>query len=213
MTDGVRTAYLEAAGLVPALLRDPAVAAAWDQASALEQFSVGGLAGHLARQAIRTPGVLADRARAGEPISLLDHYVQSGWVGADLDSEDNVRIRDEGQREAVEGPEPLANRVDEAIQELRQVLPAEPADRVVFLPWGPWSLTLDDFLVTRMMEIAVHSDDLAVSVGIETPPLPDSVLERVLDLLLRVAVHRRGAIPVLRALSRSERAPATVSAF
>ncbi len=29
------------------------------------------------------------------------------------------------------------------------------------MAWWRWTLTFDDLLVTRMMEIAVHSDDLA----------------------------------------------------
>ena len=76
-----------------------------------------------------------------------------------------------------------------------------------------WGLRLDDLLVTRMMEIAVHSDDLAVSVGIATPQLPAQVLDPVLKLLADLAVRRHGAVALLRALSRSERAPATISAF
>jgi hypothetical protein len=79
--------------------------------------------------------------------------------------------------------------------------------------WGPWSLMLDDILTTRMMELAVHSDDLAVSVGIATPALPQSAVDTVIDLLSRLAVRRHGPTAVLRALSRAERAPATIAAF
>jgi len=35
----------------------------------------------------------------------------------------------------------------------------------------------------------------------------------VLDLLCRLAVHRHGAVAVLRALSRAERAPASIAAL
>jgi hypothetical protein len=74
-------------------------------------------------------------------------------------------------------------------------------------------MMLDDMLVTRMMELAVHSDDLAVSVGIDTPVLPPSAVEVVIDLLSRLAVRRHGPTAVLRALSRAERAPDTIAAF
>jgi hypothetical protein len=97
--------------------------------------------------------------------------------------------------------------------ELAAVLPTEPGDRVVFLPWGPWSLRLDDFLITRMMELAVHSDDLAYSVDTDTPELPDAVLEPVLGLLTALAVRRHGQPAVLRALSRAERAPDRINAI
>ena len=59
----------------------------------------------------------------------------------------------------------------------------------------------------------MHSDDLAASVGVETPELPPSVVEPVVELLARLAVHRHGATAVIRTLSRAERAPATISAF
>jgi hypothetical protein len=75
------------------------------------------------------------------------------------------------------------------------------------------ALTVDDFLTTRMMEIAVHSDDLAVSVGIDTPESPVRVLHPVYDLLFVLALRRYGHSAILRALSRSERAPATVAAI
>jgi hypothetical protein len=84
---------------------------------------------------------------------------------------------------------------------------------VVLIPWQGWALTLDDFLVTRTMEIVVHSDDLAASLEIESPRLPEQVLEPVLTLLTRLAVRRHGQRAVVTALSRSERAPATISAF
>lgn len=103
--------------------------------------------------------------------------------------------------------------VTEALAELRRRLPTEPADRLVRAPWMTWSLTLDDFLLTRMLEISVHCDDLAVSVGVPTPPLPAAVTQPVLDLLCRLAVRRHGSTAVLRALSRAERAPATIAAI
>ena len=43
----------------------------------------------------------------------------------------------------------------------------------MLIPWQGWSLTAHDFLVTRLMEIVVHSDDLAASVGLPTPEFPD----------------------------------------
>ena len=36
------------------------------------------------------------------------------------------------------------------------------------MPWWDWSLSMDDFLLTRMIEMMVHSDDLAVSLGVDT---------------------------------------------
>ncbi|MBX6748384.1 MAG: maleylpyruvate isomerase N-terminal domain-containing protein [Micromonosporaceae bacterium] len=208
-----RDDFLSAADVAVSLLGDPAVAARWGEPSALAKLSVGGLAAHLARQVTRVVDVLDAPVPAGPAIPVIDHYRQATWVGADLDSEANVGIRDRSEQEAEAGASAVLTGTTEALAELRRRLPAEPADRLVGVPWMGWALTLDDFLLTRMLEITVHGDDLAVSVGVATPPLPASVTEPVLDLLCRLAVHRHGVIAVLRALSRAERAPATIAAL
>jgi hypothetical protein len=58
----------------------------------------------------------------------------------------------------------------------------------------------------------VHSDDLAVSVDVEPPPLPEHVLGPVLALLVGISLHRHGQAAVVRGLSRRERA-GNISAF
>ncbi|MET8912303.1 maleylpyruvate isomerase N-terminal domain-containing protein [Micromonospora sp. NPDC004551] len=209
----IRTAYLTAARSAAALLAEPAVATRWDTPSALAEFRVGGLAGHLAFQVLAVPGVLAEPVPPGEPIGLLDHYARGTWIGAAVDDEVNVGIRSSGERVAADGPDALRATVDSTVDRLAAALALEPAGRVVHLARGPWSLTLDDYLTTRLMELAVHSDDLAVSVGVPTPELPAEVLDPVLALLTRLAVRRHGQPAVLRALSRAERAPASVTAF
>jgi hypothetical protein len=208
-----RDAFVQAAASAAALLRDPAVAASWDSPSVLREFSVAGLAGHLARQVLAVPRVLARPVPADRPVSLLDHYARVSWVDAGLDDEANVDIRRGGEGEAADGAAALAAKTGTTIEALRSALPAEPAGRLVRPSWVSWTLTLDDFLITRMMEIAVHSDDLALSVGVATPALPPAVLDPVLDLLTRLAARRHGPTAVLRALSRSERAPDTIAAF
>ncbi|MFI6481649.1 maleylpyruvate isomerase N-terminal domain-containing protein [Nonomuraea sp. NPDC050663] len=209
----IRESYLLAANSAVSLLGDPAVAAAWHKPSALTEFSVGGLAAHLANQLVRVEDVLAADRNGGELIPVLQHFVRSPWVQAGLDHESNVSVRQGGEKVASEGPETLTARVTQLLGRLTRDVPAQEPERVVFLPWAGWSLDLDDFLLTRMMEIVVHSDDLAASVGISTPELPAEVIEPVVDLLAKLAVYRHGPTAVIRALSRTERAPATISAF
>ena len=81
------------------------------------------------------------------------------------------------------------------------------------IPWQGWSLSGEDWLTTRLMEIVVHSDDLAASVGVAPPAWSPEVLAPVLGLLTGVAVERHGQDAVVRALSRPQRAPSSVSAF
>jgi hypothetical protein len=195
------------------LIGDPAVARSWDTPSALRKFRVGGLAGHLAGQITQVPPVLDAARPETEPISLLDHYARSTWTDGDIDSELNTGIRLAGEQLAAEGVAALHARAHAAVADLRRRLPAEPADRMIQLPWGPWALRLDDYLTTRVLELAVHCDDLAVSVGVQTPVFPPPTMQTVLDLLCRWAAARHGETALLRAFSRAERAPARIAAL
>ena len=211
MAGDIRQAYLEAADAAVELLREPEVAERWDEPSALDRLSVGGLAAHLATQIVRVSEALEEPGE--DPIDLLENYRRSPWVLQDPDHESNANVRKRSEEAADRGPAEVAARAADLLGRLRAALAAEPRDRVVRLPWSGWSLRLDDFLLTRMMELVVHSDDLAVSVGVDTPEPPPSVAGPVVDLLSRLAVQRHGVTAVVRALSRKERAPATISAF
>ncbi|MCX5208018.1 maleylpyruvate isomerase N-terminal domain-containing protein [Kitasatospora sp. NBC_00240] len=217
-TDGmsaVRRAYLETARTARDLLAEPAVAAAWHAPGALDLMTVGDLAGHLAGQTFLVPQVLAEPVPAAHraPLPLLDYYAAVRWIGSAPDHPVNLRIRRAGAEAGAEGPQALAARTTATVDALRRTLPAEPPDRLVHLPRGPWTLRLDDFLVSRMMELAVHTDDLAFSVGLPTPPIPAAGLDTVIRLLTRLSVRRHGPTALLRTLARAERAPATVAAF
>jgi hypothetical protein len=209
----IRRAYLDAATSAAALVTDPAVVVAWSAPSSLALMSVGGLAAHLASQVVSAARTLDGPPPDVEAVTLTEHYARVKWLGADLDQEANVAIRNGSESAAGNGPDQVAAAAAEALAALSTRLMDQPIDQRVRVPSGPWSLTLDDFLVTRMMEIAVHSDDLAASVGIRTPELPESVTTPVLDLLVRLSARRHGPTAVLRALSRSERAPESISAF
>lgn len=208
-----RDAYLAAASTVAPLVRDDAVAAAWHRPSALDEFTVRGLAGHLASQVLMVGAALKAVESELPPVSLTDHYAGVSWIDAPLDADFNVAIRDGGERAAAEGPEALAAAVEAAVDEQRHALPEVSPERRILVPSGQWTLLVDDFVVTRAMEIAVHSDDLAVSAGISAPPLSDDTLAPVLDLLTRLSVRRHGQRAVLAALTRRERAPQSIIAF
>ena len=205
--------FVTAAATVADLLARPEVPAAWDQPSALPAWTVSGLAGHLGDQAPLVVRLLHAEESDQEPITLDEHYRRAAWVGAAVDDEVNVDIRAAGERDAAEGRDALLTRVREALDALPPVLAATRPDRAVLIPWQGWAVRRDDFLTIRMMEIAVHSDDLAASVGVDAPALPDAVLGPVLGLLTRLAVRRHGQSAVLTALSRAERAPAAINAF
>jgi len=71
-------------------------------------------------------------------------------------------------------------------------------------------LTLDDFCRTRMIEVLLHLDDLAVSVGEERPETDPEGAAIVIDITLGIARHLNGDWGVLYALTRGERSPGGV---
>ena len=212
---GVAEGFLVAAQSAVTLLAERVVAGRWDEPSALADMSVGGLATHLGQQvAMVREALLAARPEAEEePIPLLEHYTRSAWARGSHDDEANVSIRSNAEEDARSGPAARTEAVQAALDDVARLLAEEAEPRVVRMPWWRWSLRFDDFLVTRMMELTVHSDDLAVSVGVDPPLLPPSVLEPVLSLLVGVSVLRHGQPAVVRALARAERAPASIAAF
>ena len=131
-------------------------------------------------------------------------------MSASPDDPSNDRSTDDA--EAALGAAALADRSAEALETARRLLAAGTARDVVLIPWQGWSLRRDDFLLTRMLEIVVHADDLAQSVGLRTPEFPAEVFAPVRDLLVRLAVERYGQSAVISALTRSERTEA-ISAF
>lgn len=209
----MRQNYLAVADVAAKLLADPAVADAWDRPSALARYTVSGLAGHLAGQVNVVAKVLDGPAPDSEPISLLDYFLQSRWINADPDGDVHGRIRDGGAEYAAAGPRTLAAQTTEWLDRLHRELPGQPEQRVVQFPWGPPSLCLDDLLTNRMMELVVHLDDLAVSVGVPTPEVPVPATDTVIGILSTLAARRHGAMPIVRALTRVERAPATIAAL
>ncbi|OLZ64249.1 hypothetical protein AV521_36350 [Streptomyces sp. IMTB 2501] len=214
-------AYLGAAEEALALLEAPEVATAWEQPSVLAKMTVGGLAGHLAYQILSVSPVLQvcvnstlqESPPQAAPIPLLEHYARAAWIDAPLDGEVNAGIRAKGEGIAAQGASWLAKLARTSFVEQRTKLAECSGDQAVFMPQTGWALCLDDFLVTRMLELAVHTDDLAVSVGLAVPQLPEDAFDPVLVLLARLAARRHGQAALLRALTRVERAPTAINAI
>jgi hypothetical protein len=183
----------------------------WLLPSALPKMSIGALACHLGRQVVRAAELLPMPAD-GSPLESADaHYQRAAWVMS-ISPDDPANDRSTDDAEAALGATALADRSTKALETARRLIAAGTARDVVSIPWQGWSLRRDDFFLTRMLEIVVHTDDLALSVGIRTPEFPAEVFAPVRDLLVRLAVKRHGQSAVISALTRRERTQ-MISAF
>ncbi|MGO8687704.1 MAG: maleylpyruvate isomerase N-terminal domain-containing protein [Candidatus Dormibacteria bacterium] len=199
--DGTRAAFLAAAGVARDVAGHPGVTLRWEEPSALAEMTVGALVAHLARAVTNVDRLLNAPEPAGEePRSAAAYFVP---VGPDRDAEINVRVRATSAEEAVVGHRAVMGQMDRALERLRARLEGEPEGRLVKA--RDEVLGLDDYLRTRLIEIALHTDDLCVSLGRETPALPG--IGVAIEALVEVAALRHGELAVLRALARRERDP------
>ena len=212
MEHSLRSPFAGAVDIASELVLRPEVSARWAAESACADMSVGALARHLVSQWFNAVHLLS--APAGDaPITARQHYERAAWVHSGPDDDANVDIRQGSEELAAEGPEAMRALVATLAPELSDVLASLPRDGLGPIPWQGWSLTEHDFLVTRLMEIVVHSDDLAASVDVATPEFPAEVVAPVLDLLTDVSVRRHGSTAVVRTLARPQRAAGSISAF
>lgn len=203
----VRDLVIEVIDTAAELIASDEVAARWDEPSALSGMTVGALAAHLVRAAGATLAYLDRTDPAARPDSAL--LTPVSYFHAAIDSPIHERIKEVSASEAAAGPQELAARCQRVASELRIRLAAEPEDRLV-AALGDRMLSLDDFCRTRLIEVLLHLDDLAASIGV---PCPETNVEGrtiVVDILVGVARMKHGDREVLRALARDERRAADV---
>lgn len=203
----IRRLLCESADATAPLLGVPALTDRFDQPSALAEFPVRGLAGHLMRALTVVEGYLDAPAPASATpaVTAAGYYAAAlGRDTADVGSDLNRTIRQRGLESAPQSPGGFPAAWAEASARLRARLSAEPEGRLVAV-FGGMVLDLDDYLVTRLVELTVHGDDLAVSLGAAPPPLPPEATALVIATLVEVARLRHGDVAVVRALTRRER--------
>jgi len=151
----------------------------WEQPSAVDGWSVSDLIAHF--------GLVADSivAAAGEStrepaLTVSDYLLSYAEVADGIDA----RTREVGNARdgAIEFVAKMATKADES---LRSAISADP---VVAARRGPirWS----DFLATRCIELAVHSDDLRRSL-IDVSPATERSCEKLAVRALAVVLEKR----------------------
>lgn len=196
-----RLTFLAAASEARAVLVLAEVEERWQQEFALAGMTIGALAAHLARAVSTVQTYLATHVHGGvEPMSAAAYV--AGLYSPDAGSELNVGIRARAAEGAQQGVRALIEAFDASVSQLRHTLATEPDDRLVEVR-SRLILPLDEYLATRVLELTLHTDDLCVSLGRQTPAL--SGMAQTIALLVEVAELRHGEVAVLHALARRER--------
>lgn len=205
--------FLVTAQVAEDLVASEAVADRWEEPSALSGYTVGGLAAHLARAVLTVSRYLDRPAAPGEPVDAAGYFLHALGTHDPHASAFHEQVRARAVAEAAEGPAALVARLRDARHRVADRLATiEPEFRIAAL--DEVVLTVEDYLDTRLVELVVHLDDLAVSVDREVPDgVPREAYTTVAAILARIAVERAGPVATIRSLARRERHPDAVRAF
>ena len=205
--------YLAGTAVVRTAVASEAVGVAWDAPSVLEEQTVGGLAGHLAR----TGGwLVGDYLEGGPPPAGDPAFADAGDYYARLldsfDADDHAAIRRRGADLAAGGQQSIVAVLDERLPLLPAAFAALDEEATVAV-YGGLTMRVRDYLVSRIVEQVVHLDDLARSLGVPAWPVPPTAVDLTLAVGIDVARRRRGDAAVLRALYRAGEADGVLPAL
>lgn len=196
-------AFLRAADSARTLLDHPDLAAHWDGPSSLEAMTTAELCGHLTR-AVKLVSSYLDQPGTQPPVDAPGYFLSfQSPVPPDLGSDSATAIRSRGGEAAAGGLEVLRQTWDEARQSLSQRLALEDGRRLLAVLGS--TMSVDDYLVTRTVELVIHADDLAAGLGAPTPEFDDEVLQVVVSCLWDIARRRSQPMDIIRAMARVER--------
>jgi uncharacterized protein (TIGR03083 family) len=209
----IAEAFLRAADHFVELLDDPATAKRWEEASALEDLSVGGLVAHVVQGMVWLERLLDAPAPTGVAVIGLGEYITGFKVatGDDFQSEIHRYVRNMAEHGAARPSGDTRRRFGDVLTRLGAKLTGEAPDRLLDMrPTFPTAMRLDDRVRLEIVEFVVHGDDLAVSIGREDVDPPPEAVTIALATLLEAPRRRHGDRAVVRALARRERAAADV---
>lgn len=200
--------FLAAADTVRPLLDLPELADRWEEQSALERMSIGALAAHLSRAVTVVPTYLDEPGTPPFRDPAAYFLTVAEQLNTDLDSEVSVVVRSRAEAAAEPGLKAVVAQWDAARSAVADRVTSETKDEGISVLGG--SMKVGDYLVTRVVELVIHGDDLAVSLGQEPPQHCREVYETVVSCLVEIATRRSSPQDVIRAMSRVERARADV---
>jgi hypothetical protein len=199
----MRETFLATVDSARALLDHPALPQRWNDPSALERMTIGALTAHLSRAVKLVPRYLDTPAEP--PYRDAPGYFLSfaGQIDTDLDSEIAVAVRSRAEEESAAGLSAVLIGWDTARRELDTRLTPETEERGISVLGS--SMRVADYLVTRTVELVIHSDDLAASLGVDPPDFEGEAFSAVISCLIEMAARRSSPLALIRAMTRVER--------
>lgn len=202
--DHLRDLFLESAMCAASLLGRSEVADRWTEASVLPEFTIFGLAGHLLRGIRTVEKYLDGPDPVGASINAAG-YFDSIAITSDMSSSLNRDVRLRGEEEAKNGNQAVAIEAYAVTERLGARLATEAVDRRIQV-LGGLVISLDEYLRTRLVELVLHTEDLALSVDLpDAAEIAPAAVTVAIDTLVNFACLRHGERAVLRALARRER--------
>lgn len=185
-------AWRESLAAFRALVLEPMVIEAWKSPSNLDGYSVGGIAGHVLSLVVG----LRDRIDARpSDLAIISHV---DWYRGAL-SREHPGLVQIGEQVASAGSATVAAELDAAGRDLDRCFRDASSDRAVPLASVAGSaVRLDDFLRTRFVEILVHADDIALSVGLPCPAFPLVAAQLAESVIEETTPSPRRGLPVTR---------------
>jgi hypothetical protein len=196
-------AFFAAADCAGEVLGDSAVGATWSEPSALARMTVGDLAGHLFLVVRRVDKHLDEGtrpSRSGRRVMTFPKVDRPD----DLDRAVHAQVRHDGHHVATWGWPDVRNAYDARVAKLRRRLPGDAPPEILL---ADHAVEFCEYLASRVVELLVHMDDLAVSTGANPHYPPAGVMDAALGYLLDSARRVHGDQTVLRTFTRRERVP------
>jgi len=206
--------WMDAARATLAFIGDGRVSDRWSAESSLPLMTVSELTGHLVHSGILMVGEAFAIAEVSdsEPVTAA---MMLSWVPADPDSSIHADVRHVGGSHAAHGLQSLIERATVSLDAMAPTVATVSQSKVVAFPWAPkLSMTAGELFLSRIVELVVHVDDLARSVGEPTIPLDDRAIATACHVAADINIVRHGPTAVVRSLCRPDRSsPDTLRTF
>jgi hypothetical protein len=199
----VVAAFGDSGARVHAVLASDAVAEAWEADSILPEMLVGDVAGHLVAVLIMFDRCYDAPTPPGvSPVEPVGGHASIRLADAsDLERPPFRTPRDGGRRVGARGHAAAVERFDGLLSRVDARLRDDGPSRPILVGDETTPMTLRAFTTTRIVELVVHADDLAESVGAAIPPPSADASTIVIDHFVSSVRQRIGDAATIRALA------------